>query len=234
VWRRERTLAERTTSITENVEQLEDQFLLFNTLVTKFHNVDIANRIEVAKQHTLRQMGTSSEQMTQLTVQIEKDVDDSLQSTRGIDTWEISNDRLKSIIERFAVLHPGEFTATREAIILSTVLESCIAVALYDPAERIGGRNHFMVPGELRSKDFYREKSGRYGMHAMELLIHAILKERGVQARKVLFSPDTARVLLKRFGGQTVKPLERVEGSYLSRIRNRRRTRENDVTFFSE
>jgi len=77
------SLVERSTTITTNVEQLEEQFKQFDTLVTRFHNVDIASRIEVAKQETLRQMGTSSEQMTRLTAQIERDVDESLSTTRA-------------------------------------------------------------------------------------------------------------------------------------------------------
>lgn len=76
------SLVARSTTITANVEQLEEQFRQFDTLVTRFHNVDIASRIEVAKQPTLRQMGTSSEQMTKLTAQIETDVDESLAATR--------------------------------------------------------------------------------------------------------------------------------------------------------
>lgn len=77
------SLVERSATITNNVAQLEDQFKQFDTLVTRFHNVDIASRIEVAKQETLRRMGTSSEQMTRLTAQIERDVDQSLSTTRA-------------------------------------------------------------------------------------------------------------------------------------------------------
>lgn len=77
------SLVTRSATITDNVSQLEDQFKQFDTLVTRFHNVDIASRIEVAKQETLRRMGTSSEQMTRLTAQIERDVDTSLSTTRA-------------------------------------------------------------------------------------------------------------------------------------------------------
>ena len=178
------------------------------------------------------------------------------------------------------ILHPGEYYATRDRIIISTVLGSCVAVAMYDPIERIGGLNHFMLPGELRSHDYFTEESGRYGMYAMELLINSIFKQGGDKrrikakvfgggqvldagsgnipdsnikfafefleteqipivssnvggnrARKVLFFPDSSRVLLKRFGGKTATPIEREEEAYLSRIR--RRPAAQDVTFFS-
>lgn len=181
------------------------------------------------------------------------------------------------------ILHPGEYFASRDPIIISTILGSCIAVTLYDPVERIGGMNHFMLPGELHSSDFFREESGRYGMYAMELLINNMLKMGGdkqrlkakvfggghvlntsqgnipdsnikfafefleteqipivssnvggTQARKVLFFPESSRVLLKRFGGKTIQPVEREEEAYLSRIQKKPRQKETpDVTFFS-
>lgn len=76
------TLVSRSTMITGNVEQLEEQFHQFETLVARFRNVDIASRIEVAKQPALRQMGTNSEEMNKLTTQIARDVDESLAATR--------------------------------------------------------------------------------------------------------------------------------------------------------
>jgi hypothetical protein len=75
-------LVTRSTSITRDVEDLEDQFRSFNTLVTRFHSIDIASRIEVAKQSVLRTMGTTSNQMNALTKQIERDVEGSLNATR--------------------------------------------------------------------------------------------------------------------------------------------------------
>lgn len=76
-----------------------------------------------------------------------------------------------------AVIHPGEYLATDEDIIISTVLGSCIAVALYDPTRHIGGLNHFMLPGELHNQNVLLDDSGRYGMFAMELLINDLLKQ---------------------------------------------------------
>lgn len=55
----------------------------------------------------------------------------------------------------------------------------------------------------------------------------------GTQARKVLFFPESSRVLLKRFGGKTILPVEREEEAYLSRIQRKRRDEKTpDVTFF--
>lgn len=75
-----------------------------------------------------------------------------------------------------AIIHPGEHYSSDEDIIISTILGSCIAVALYDPDNRQGGLNHFMLPGELQSRQFFLEESGRYGMFAMELLINDLIK----------------------------------------------------------
>lgn len=165
------------------------------------------------------------------------------------------------------IIHPGEYFTSGEDVIISTVLGSCIAVALYDPGTKLGGLNHFMLPGELSSRDFFTEEAGRYGMFAMELLINDMLKAGarrkrlvakvfggghvlstsagnipdsniafalrfletekipiasrdlgGTDARKIFFFPTTARVLLKRFGGQNRKPIEREESRYLQRI----------------
>jgi hypothetical protein len=76
------TLVSRSGSLTKDVEVLEQQFEIFTTLVRRFHSIDVAARIEVAKQDVLRQMGTSTEQMTALTRTIESHVQESLESTQ--------------------------------------------------------------------------------------------------------------------------------------------------------
>jgi chemotaxis protein CheD len=63
-------------------------------------------------------------------------------------------------------LAPGQLFATAEPRTLRTVLGSCVAVCLYDPVLRVGGMNHFLLPGTGTSA----EPSGRYGEHAMTVL----------------------------------------------------------------
>ncbi len=76
-----------------------------------------------------------------------------------------------------AFLHPGEYFATGDDILISTVLGSCIAVALYDRRNSIGGLNHFMLPGSVdRNGDAVASETGKYGMYAMELLINQMMK----------------------------------------------------------
>ncbi|MGH8084442.1 MAG: chemoreceptor glutamine deamidase CheD [Lysobacter sp.] len=86
-------------------------------------------------------------------------------------------------------LLPADYVATDEPVALVTLLGSCVAACLYDPAIGVGGMNHFMLPG-----DDGDNVCGRYGAHAMELLINDLLK-RG--ARR-------SRLLAKVFGGGNV------------------------------
>ncbi len=76
-----------------------------------------------------------------------------------------------------AILHPGEYFATGDDILISTVLGSCIAVAFYDRRNSVGGLNHFMLPGSLNQQsDVVASETGKYGMYAMELLINQMMK----------------------------------------------------------
>lgn len=56
--------------------------------------------------------------------------------------------------------------------VLSTLLGSCIAVCLNDPVAGIGGMNHFLLPGG----DAGQNRSLKFGVHAMELLINSMLR----------------------------------------------------------
>lgn len=91
--------------------------------------------------------------------------------------------RLSAFDQPVTIIHPGEYLATEDDIIISTVLGSCVAVALRDERAGIGGLNHFMLPGVFKhskeasaaAKDFIGE-GAKYGMYAMELLINDLLK----------------------------------------------------------
>jgi chemotaxis protein CheD len=73
-------------------------------------------------------------------------------------------------------IHPGEFSAATEDVILSTLLGSCVAVVLFDPEAQCSGMNHFLLPARNGSDDLLDSRSGRYGMYAMELLINSLMK----------------------------------------------------------
>ena len=88
-------------------------------------------------------------------------------------------------------LRPGEWFASAQAKLFRTVLGSCVTVCLYDPGTRVGGMNHFMLPGESPDRS---ETSGRYGIPAMDLLIAELAR----------LGADKARLVAKVFGGSKV------------------------------
>lgn len=59
--------------------------------------------------------------------------------------------------------------------VLTTILGSCVAACLRDPVAGIGGMNHFLLPGGDPTKG--AADSVRYGVHAMELLVNALLSQ---------------------------------------------------------
>ncbi|SLN39025.1 chemotaxis protein CheD [Roseisalinus antarcticus] len=63
-------------------------------------------------------------------------------------------------------------------VTISTVLGSCVAVCMFEENVRIGGMNHFLLPGEGGGNG-----TQRYGVHLMELLINGLLKAGASRAR---------------------------------------------------
>ncbi|HVY87743.1 MAG TPA: chemotaxis protein CheD [Hyphomonadaceae bacterium] len=57
-------------------------------------------------------------------------------------------------------------------VALTTILGSCVAACMRDPHAGVGGMNHFLLPGALEGDDDGIER----GVHAMELLINALLQ----------------------------------------------------------
>jgi chemotaxis protein CheD len=62
-------------------------------------------------------------------------------------------------------LLPGEWVCARAPHVLSTVLGSCVAVCLWDPLQRVGGMNHYVLAHAPAD-----QPSPRYGDIAMEVL----------------------------------------------------------------
>ncbi len=91
-------------------------------------------------------------------------------------------------------INTGESYASKEPVIINTLLGSCVAVCLYDPLTRIGGMNHILLPGPPDMKKF--DNSAKYGINAMDILITQIMKLGGKRHRLVA----------KAFGGAHVLP----------------------------
>jgi chemotaxis protein CheD len=89
-------------------------------------------------------------------------------------------------------IYIGEVVASAQPLLLQTLLGSCVAVCLRDPIAFVGGMNHILMPGRCDGDGL----PSRCGVHAMELLINAIMKEGG----------DRRRLEAKVFGGGNVVP----------------------------
>jgi len=73
---------------------------------------------------------------------------------------------------------PGEFFVGKEDIVISTVLGSCVSACIWDRTAKVGGMNHFMLPGgqDNAPANDLTAASGRYGVFAMEQLINELIK----------------------------------------------------------
>ena len=86
---------------------------------------------------------------------------------------------------------PGQWHAARGDVAITTVLGSCVSTCLWDPLERIGGMNHFMLPGDGASAQSAWADSARFGVYAMEVVINDMLR----------LGADRRRMVAKVFGG---------------------------------
>lgn len=100
------------------------------------------------------------------------------------------------------ILGSGEYFVSKNGEILHTVLGSCIAVCIYDIEKKIGGMNHYMLPGMLRPDEILTSKAGRYGMYAMELLIGEFIK----------YGTRRENLIAKIFGGGNILKFRKSDG----------------------
>lgn len=83
------------------------------------------------------------------------------------------------LLDRTVVkITPGEYYVGHEDELVSTVVGSCIAACLHDPAAGIGGINHFLLPEHAgdRSGNAHPSRADRFGVNAMRQLIDAMLQ----------------------------------------------------------
>jgi chemotaxis protein CheD len=71
--------------------------------------------------------------------------------------------------------------------VIQTLLGSCVATCMHDPVAKIGGLNHFLLPGDSQATS----NTLSYGTHAMEMLINSLMR---LGARR-------ERLQAKLFGG---------------------------------
>jgi len=91
-------------------------------------------------------------------------------------------------------IQPGQYYASTGEGTISTVVGSCVSTCLWDPLERIGGMNHFMLPGDHSAVASPWGLPARFGIYAMELLINEMIH----------LGADRRRLVAKVFGGAQV------------------------------
>lgn len=69
-------------------------------------------------------------------------------------------------------LFPGKLAAFKDETVISTLLGSCVAVALHDPVAKVGGLNHYLLPEGSPEE---RENT-RYGICAIPMLIEECVR----------------------------------------------------------
>ena len=89
------------------------------------------------------------------------------------------------------------------AIVLTTVLGSCVAACFYDPVAQVGGLNHYLLADGSASDPASLQ---RYGVYAMEVLINAMLAmgagRHRLKAR--IFGGATMRAGFRDIGGANI------------------------------
>jgi chemotaxis protein CheD len=86
-------------------------------------------------------------------------------------------------------LHAGQIAVAARPTAVTTILGSCVAVCLYDPAARVGGMNHFLLPLHVE-----RERSPRFGTVAVPQLVEEVVRA----------GASRSALVAKVFGGASV------------------------------
>lgn len=85
--------------------------------------------------------------------------------------------------ERRILVVQGEYHVSDDpSVVLTTLLGSCVAACMRDPNARVGGMNHFLLPGDTETSRFRDARS--YGVHLMELLVNSLM-QRGARRERL-------------------------------------------------
>ncbi len=84
----------------------------------------------------------------------------------------------------------GEFRVAKGQVLKTIGLGSCVALALYDPSQRIGGLAHVMLPRSNNGT----VRSAKYADQAIEMMLE----------RMEMLGSDRSRVIAKIAGGAQV------------------------------
>ena len=85
--------------------------------------------------------------------------------------------------ERRVLVVQGEYHVSDDpSVVLTTLLGSCVAACIRDPSARVGGMNHFLLPGD--SEETPSRDAHRFGVHLMELLVNSLM-QRGARRERL-------------------------------------------------
>ncbi len=87
-------------------------------------------------------------------------------------------------------LHAGHVWAAAEPTEITTILGSCVAICIWDPAAGVGGMNHYMLPHDIGTN----HTNARYARFATTMLLEKLLAA----------GADRRRLRAKVFGGACV------------------------------
>jgi chemotaxis protein CheD len=86
-------------------------------------------------------------------------------------------------MRRVSIIQGENHVSSDADVVISTLLGSCVSVCLQDPEARIGGMNHFLLGEPSKDQQVQRQDMQRYGVHAMELLINALMRKGASRSR---------------------------------------------------
>ncbi len=119
------------------------------------------------------------------------------------------------------VMPGGRYVTSKPKELIATVLGSCVAACIWDPVRQVGGMNHFMLPESDEGLWSGASLALRYGNHAMDDLINAILKAGGEKHRMKckFFGGGHVTQGLNRIGDQNAKfAMEYAEAEQLDAV----------------
>ncbi len=87
-------------------------------------------------------------------------------------------------MQRINIVQGEHAVAAQPGVVLTTLLGSCVAVCLHDHHARVGGMNHFLLAEPDKGTAAERAAGfERYGVHAMEVLVNALLARGAARER---------------------------------------------------
>ena len=92
-------------------------------------------------------------------------------------------------------VHPGQVVVSDQPGVLTTILGSCVAVCLTDSRLRLGGMNHYLLPGGSVTTD----PVTRYGQAAIRALVEEMLR-RGASSATMSAQVVGGAAVLAAFG----------------------------------